>query len=74
MSASGFVMPLLNWKCPKPTGFFGAKDLCPDLGTNIAKRAEITRILSEAPEKLGRKKGDKEEDTWRMGSPTLVSG
>ena len=25
-----------------------SQDLCPDLATNIAKRAEITRILSEA--------------------------
>lgn len=30
------------------------QDLCPDLGTNIAKRAEITRILSEVdPDKTG---------------------
>ena len=25
-----------------------SKDLCPDLSTNMAKRAEVTRILSEA--------------------------
>lgn len=38
------------------SGVVEAKDLCPDLGTNIAKRAEITRILSEAPEKPWEKK------------------